>query len=401
MSRGALGSAVVTLVAAVSVGVLITTAVHGSQAGGTATALRQAAAPAATASSAPAVALQRVAGTFSQPLGVTAPPGDSHRAFVVEKTGAIRIVRDGVLLPTPFLDISSLVSTGSEQGLLSLAFDPNYAGNGFFYVDYTNTAGDTRVVRYHVSPTDPNVADPASATVMLAVPQPFPNHNGGQLAFGPDGLLYIGVGDGGSEGDPNNTAQNPHSLLGKILRMNVHAASPKASIYALGLRNPWRFSFDARTGALWIGDVGQNKWEEVDYLAPGRAAGANLGWSAYEGSHVYKPAVAAKLNRRHLVWPVAQYSHAVGNAVIGGSVYRGNAIPALQGWYVFGDLGSGHIWAMHGPKGKALPVPGADRQLRLITSFGTDGSGELYVTTLGGGVYRIVHPLLKVTTPAG
>ncbi len=399
MSRGALGSAVVTVIAAVSVGVLLSAGVHRVPTGALSASSSSRAAAAAAA--APAVALQQVAGAFSQPLGVTALPGDAHRIFVVEKTGAIRVVQDGVLLPTPFLDISSLVSAGSEQGLLSLAFDPGYVSNGFFYVDYTNTAGDTRVVRYHVSPADPNVADPTSATVMLAIPQPFPNHNGGQLAFGPDGLLYIGMGDGGGSGDPSNNGQNRRVLLGKILRMNVHAAAPKPSIYALGLRNPWRFSFDARTGALWIGDVGQNRWEEIDYLAPGRAAGANLGWSAYEGSHVFKPAVAAKLSRGQLVWPVAQYSHAVGNAVIGGSVYRGSAIPALRGWYVFGDLASGHIWAMHGPKGKPLPVPGADRQLRLITSFGADGSGELYVTTLGGGVYKIVHPVLKVTTPAG
>ncbi len=345
-------------------------------------------APAAAATP-PAVHLQKLAGTYSFPVYVTAPPGDTHRLFIVEKTGRIRIIVDGTPLATPFLDLSGKVSTGSEQGLLSMAFGPRYATNGYFYVDYTNLAGDTRVVRYTVSTADPNVADPASAKVLLAIPQPYPNHNGGQLQIGPDGRLWVGMGDGGSHGDPQNRAQNPRSRLGKILRVSL-GPTPSVSIYAKGLRNPWRFSFDRSTGALWIGDVGQNKWEEVDYLRPGRPGGANLGWSAYEGSHVYKPAVAAALDPKALVWPVAQYSHAVGNAVVGGYVYRGAAIPALDGWYVFGDYGTGHIWAKKGPGGAMRRLPGADRVLASITSFGQDAAGELYVATPGGAVYKIV-----------
>jgi glucose/arabinose dehydrogenase len=343
----------------------------------------------AATTSPPAVKLQKIPGTYDYPVYVAAPPGDTHRLFIVEKTGGIRILLNGTVLAKPFLDLSAQVSGQTEQGLLSMAFDPRYATNGRFYVDYTNLAGDTRVVRFTVSASDPNVADPASAKVLLAVHQPYSNHNGGQLQFGPDGRLYVGMGDGGSEGDPNNVAQNPHSLLGKILRITL-GAKPKVAIYARGLRNPWRFSFDRATGALWIGDVGQDKWEEVDYLKPGRPAGANLGWSAFEGSHVYKPAVAAKLNRSKLVWPVAQYSHAVGNAVVGGYVYRGSAIPALRGWYVFGDYGSGHIWAFKRGAGAPKALSGADKALSSITSFGQDASGELYVASPSGSVYKIV-----------
>jgi glucose/arabinose dehydrogenase len=283
-----------------------------------------------------------------------------------------------------------LVSTGGEQGLLSMAFDPHYAANRRFYVDYTNVSGDTRVVRYRASSSNPDVAVASSARVLLGVHQPYSNHNGGQLQFGPGGLLFVGMGDGGSGGDPQHHAQDPRSRLGKLLRINVGVSPARVTTYAKGLRNPWRFSFDRKTGALWIGDVGQNAWEEIDYLRPGRPAGANLGWNGYEGTHVYDAQVAATLNKASLTRPVAQYSHSIGNAVTGGYVYRGSAIPALRGFYLFADFGSGHAWAMKGPSGARRALSGADGQVSQISSFGQDASGELYIVSLTGSVYKIV-----------
>jgi len=335
------------------------------------------------------VALVRIAGTFDQPVYVAAPRGNASLLFVVEKTGRIRIVKDGAVLARPFLDLSGAVSSDGERGLLSVAFDPRYASNRRFYVDYTNTAGDTRVVRYTASARDSDRASTASSRVLLRIHQPYSNHNGGQLQFGPDGRLYVGMGDGGSEGDPQGRAQNPQSRLGKMLRLSVGTSPVKVEVYAKGLRNPWRFSFDRATGALWIGDVGQNKWEEVDYLKPGRPVGANLGWNGYEGTHVYDAAVAAALNKRTLTWPVSQYSHSLGEAVTGGYVYRGSAIPSLRGFYVFGDYATGHVWAMKGPDGTRFTLPGADLQVAHISSFGQDAAGELYVVDIAGSVYRI------------
>jgi glucose/arabinose dehydrogenase len=347
-------------------------------------------ATARAATAPPAVRLRKLAFTFDQPVYVTSPRGDTSRLFVVEKTGRIRVIKNGALLTTPFLDISSLVSTGGEQGLLSMAFDPHYAANGRFYVDYTNANGDTRVVRYRASSSHPDMAVASSAKVLLAVAQPYSNHNGGQLQFGPGGLLFVGMGDGGSGGDPQHHAQDPRSRLGKLLRINVAVSPARVTTYAKGLRNPWRFSFDRKTGALWIGDVGQNAWEEIDYLRPGRPAGANLGWNGYEGTHVYDAQVAATLNKASLTWPVAQYSHSIGNAVTGGYVYRGSAIPALRGFYLFADFGSGHVWAMKGPGGARRALSGADGQVTQVSSFGQDASGELYVVSLAGSVYKIV-----------
>ena len=343
-----------------------------------------------TAASPPAVALQKLSGAFDQPVYLTAPRGDTSRQFVVEKPGLIRVIQDGVLLPTPFLDVRGRVATGGEQGLLSLAFDPGYATNGRFYVDFTDVSGATRVVRYRVSRSDPNAADPSSARVLLRVAQPYSNHNGGQLQFGPDGRLYVGMGDGGSGGDPQHHAQDRRSRLGKVLRINVNVSPFRVAVYAIGLRNPWRFSFDRKTGALWIGDVGQDSWEEVDYLRPGRAAGADLGWNGYEGTHVYDSRVAATIKRSSLTWPVAQYSHALGEAVTGGYVYRGTAIPALRGFYLFADFASGHVWAKRGPGGAKRLLHGADGRVTQISSFGQDASGELYVVSLGGSIFKIV-----------
>jgi glucose/arabinose dehydrogenase len=258
-------------------------------------------------------------------------------------------------------------------------------------VDYTNTAGDTRVVRYRASAGDPDVAVASSARVLLRVDQPYDNHNGGQLQLGPDGRLWVGMGDGGSGGDPQGNAQNSRSRLGKLLRLNVNVSPVRVSIYAKGLRNPWRFSFDRSTHALWIGDVGQNAWEEIDYLRAGRPSGANFGWNGYEGTHVYDSAVAARLPRSRLTWPVTQYDHSTGNSVTGGYVYRGAAIPALRGFYLFADFGSGRVWAMKGPGGARRTAAGLDGQVSQISSFGQDARGELYVVSLAGSVYRIVR----------
>jgi glucose/arabinose dehydrogenase len=337
----------------------------------------------------PAVTLKPLPFTFDQPLYVTAPPGDTSRLFVVQKTGAIRVLKNGSLLPAPFLDISGLVSGGGEQGLLSMAFDPGFARNGRFYVDYTDLDGDTRVVRYRVGGGSPDVADPASAKVLLRVTQPYENHNGGQLQFGPDGRLYVGMGDGGSGGDPQHRAQDPRTRLGKLLRLNVDVSPVRVRTYAKGLRNPWRFSFDRKTRALWIGDVGQNAWEEIDYVRPGHAAGLNFGWSGYEGTHVYDAQVAATLPKASLTWPVAQYGHSLGESVTGGYVYRGSAVPALRGWYLFADFASGHVWAKKGPGGARRLLPGADGKLTQIASFGQDARGELYIVSLAGKVYRV------------
>jgi glucose/arabinose dehydrogenase len=346
-------------------------------------------APAALAAAPPAVALKKLPFAFVQPVYVTAPPGDTARLFVVEKGGRIVIVKDGALLAKPFLDVSGKVSKGGEQGLLSMAFHPRYATNGRFYVNYTNLSGDTRVVRYRVSATNPDVAVASSSRVLLRVGQPYSNHNGGQLQFGPSGRLFVGMGDGGSGGDPQHHAQDSRSRLGKLLRLNVDVSPVTVGIYAKGLRNPWRFSFDRSTGALWIGDVGQNAWEEIDYLKPGRPAGANLGWNGYEGTHVYDAGVAARLNKSSLTWPVAQYSHTVGHSVTGGYVYRGSAIPALRGYYLFADFQSGRVWAKKGPGGARSTLSGADGLVSQVSSFGQDATGELYIVSLAGTVYRI------------
>ncbi len=337
-----------------------------------------------------AVALERVPGDFSQPLYVAAPPGDGGRLFVVEKAGLIRIVKDGEVLPVPFLDLTDRVSTSGEQGLLSMAFHPRYAANGRFYVNFTNRDGHTRVVRYIASAGEPDRADPASAKVLLKVRQPYANHNGGQLQFGPDGRLYVGMGDGGSGGDPGDRAQDPASRHGKLLRLTLGTSPPKVGVYAKGLRNPWRFSFDRDTGALWVGDVGQNAREEIDYLRPGRRAGANFGWKGYEGSLVYDRQVASRLSRSALTWPVHEYGHTVGRSVIGGYVYRGSAIPELRGHYIFGDFVTGRVWAMKGRGGLRAPLAGADGEAGRVASFGEDAAGELYIASFRGHVYKIV-----------
>lgn len=348
------------------------------------------------------VRLERVADGLDFPLHVTAPAGDP-RLFVVEKTGRIRIVADGRVLEEPFLDLSAEVSRGSEQGLLSLAFHPDYASNGRFFVDYTDRAGDTRVVEFRVS-GDPDRADPAPVRTVLAVDQPFSNHNGGLVAFGPDGMLYVGMGDGGGGGDPRGNGQDSGTLLGAILRLDVDAGDPYAvpadnpfvdrpgargEIWALGLRNPWRFSFDRGTGHLYVGDVGQNRFEEVN-AEPGDVGGLNYGWNVMEGDACFEPDEGC--DTRGLTPPVVVYDHGEGCSVTGGHVYRGAAIPDLAGTYFYSDFCSGFVRSFRLAGGVAVDErrwPELEPAERGVSSFGEDAAGELYLTTEAGGVYRI------------
>jgi len=348
--------------------------------------------------------LQQVASGLSSPLYLTAPPGDLSRLFIVEQTGAIRIVKDGTLLGVPFLDISAQVLAGGEQGLLGLAFDPDYATTGRFVVHYTDLAGDTRLSVFQIS-ADPNVANPASQQIILTADQPYPNHNGGQVVFGPDGFLYMGLGDGGSQSDPEGRGQNLSDLLGSILRLDLEGTSYsvpvdnpfvgqagiRPEIWSFGLRNPWRFSFDRATGDLYIADVGQNQFEEVD-VAPapeGSGRGANYGWNIMEGSHCLN---GDSCDQDGLTLPEFEYSHAQGCSITGGYVYRGSAIPNLQGLYFFADYCEGWVRSFRYASGTALELtdwptlkPGGP-----ITSFGEDAAGELYVLSSSGGVFKVV-----------
>ena len=317
----------------------------------------------------------------------------SGRLFVIEKVGRIRIIENGQLLEPPFLDITDRVgSNGNEQGLLGLAFHPKYPENGRFFVNYTDTRGDTVIARFQVS-GDPNTVDPGSEVPLLGIDQPFANHNGGVLAFGPDGYLYAGLGDGGSQGDPNGNAQNTQAMLGKILRLDVDSADPYAvpadnpfgnEVWAYGLRNPWRFSFDTSTGDLYIGDVGQNQWEEIDFLAAGSPGGANFGWDHREGAHDFEGG-----GPEGMIDPAAEYSHPEGGcSVTGGFVYRGS-MPEWNGIYLYGDYCTGMIWGLIQTEG------GWQNQLLFdvdvnLTSFGQDENGEIYLVSDNGGIFRLV-----------
>jgi glucose/arabinose dehydrogenase len=345
--------------------------------------------------------LRQVAAGFEQPLFVTHAGDGSERLFVVEQTGAIRVVADQQVLSQAFLDISERISIGSEQGLLGLAFHPSFEDNGRLFVNYTDTAGDTVVAEYRAQGDQ---AEVASERVLLTIDQPFANHNGGALAFGPDGYLYIATGDGGSAGDPEDNGQSLDTLLGKLLRIDVDSsdgglsyAIPKdnpfvgqdgarGEIWAYGLRNPWRFSFDPVTDELWIGDVGQSALEEIDHLRTG--SGANLGWNVTEGDACFEP--ASGCDRTGIEMPVAQYSHELGCSVTGGYVYRGRAQPDLKGVYLFSDYCSGTIWGLDAAK----PRAGVETLLetgRAVSSFGVDESGELYLTDLSsGGLFLIM-----------
>ena len=358
------------------------------------------------------VTLVKVADVTDPVLAVGARDG-SGRLFIVAKGGRIRILKGGTLLATPFLDISGSVSKGGEQGLLGLAFHPSFSTNRRFYVNFTNTSGDTVIREYRASASDPDGVAAGSGRTILKISQPYANHNGGMIAFGRDGYLYIGMGDGGSAGDPGKRAQNKDSLLGKMLRINVNGSTStrnylipssnpyvgkpgRNEVWQRGLRNPWRFSFDRSTGSLWIGDVGQGRYEEVDRAvrtSSGPGKGVNWGWRVMEGTHCYQPASGCDRTGKKL--PLVEYSHASNGrcAVTGGYVYRGSAIPALRGWYVYGDYCSGEVWAVaSGASRPASPV----RLLgtgsgRLISGFGEDNGGELYLCDLAtDAVYRIV-----------
>jgi glucose/arabinose dehydrogenase len=342
-----------------------------------------------------------IADGLSRPVQAVDPGDDSGRLFVVEQSGAIRILQNGEPVESPFLDISDQISQGNEQGLLSMAFHPDFAENGTFFIFYTDVEGDEQVERWTVSADDSNRADAESAAAVLTVEDYAPNHNGGLLLFGPDGYLYVGLGDGGSQGDPNNNGQDLATLLGSILRIDVDSgdlyAVPQdnpfvgqegvaAEIWAYGLRNPWRFGFDRETGDLWIGDVGGGSYEEINLLPAGES-GANFGWVLMEGSECYGGGTECDMDGLEL--PIYEYTHDFGCSVVGGYVYRGEAIPELQGVYLFADYCSGLTWGM-GQDGDGNWVASDPIESGLsISSFSEDANGELYVTDLNGGVYRV------------
>lgn len=348
----------------------------------------------------PSLVATPVAQGLSNPLFLTSPPGDD-RLFIVEQGGTIRISENGQLLPDPFLDLSGAISSGGERGLLSLAFHPDYASNGYFYVDFTNPDGNTRVVRYTVSAANPDSADPASGDTILSVAQPYSNHNGGLVTFGPDGMLYVGLGDGGSGGDPQGNGQDPTTLLGTLLRLDVDGGSPYAipsdnpfagssagrgEVWAYGLRNPWRFTFDPSSGLLYIADVGQSDWEEVD-VAPADSAGVNYGWNVMEGDHCYS---SSSCDRTGLEPPVLEYGHGEGCSITGGFVYRGQAMADLQGTYFYSDYCSGFLRSFRYENGSVSEEKSWDvGDLGQVLSFGRDDAGELYVLSANGTVYRL------------
>jgi glucose/arabinose dehydrogenase len=351
-----------------------------------------------------AYAWRPFATNLDQPVGIFNAGDGSNRLFIIEQKGRIRILQDGLPLTVPFLDITDRVgSNGSERGLLGLAFHPDYAKSGVFYVNYTDKAGNTVIASFKVSSNDPNQADPKSEKRLLYVQQPFPNHNGGEMTFGPDGFLYMGLGDGGSGGDPYGNGQSLNTLLGKILRIDVDHGQPyaippdnpfangggKPEIWAYGLRNPWRFSFDRQTNDLYIGDVGQDLWEEIDFLPAGSPGGSNFGWNYFEGLHPYSnqgpPAGMVFVN------PVAEYSHDIGCSVTGGVVYRGQALPEWQGIYLYGDYCSGWVRGLYrNAQGDWLTTQ-LFENLGPITSFGEDESGEVYLAIHSGSILQLVR----------
>jgi glucose/arabinose dehydrogenase len=369
-------------------------------------------------------------GSFSRPIYVTAPPGDQHRLMVVEQAGRIQEIVDGQRQAAPFLDISGEVTapSGGEQGLLSMAFAPDYATSGRFYVYYTSKncpsspGCDEHVSEFTRSASNPNVADPGSERLLLTIPHPGDsNHNGGQLQFGPDGELYISTGDGGGSNDQHQNAQKTDAshLLGKILRMNPTSSTPYAGnpfgsddpIWAYGLRNPWRFSFDRATGDMIIGDVGQSAWEEIDFSPPGQNAGANYGWSCYEGSHVNTSAQdLCSPEPSPVVNPVFQYSHSCsvtpafcGAGIIGGYVVRDPSLPDLNGRYIYGDLSTS---ASKGLRSISLPAANDDAPVPVnipyLSSFGEDAAGCIYAASVGNGsVYRLASTPTVSTVPCG
>jgi len=354
------------------------------------------------------IGLEAFASEFDSPVYAVGPDDGSERLFVVEQAGRIRIVREGEVITDPFLDISEIVeSGGSEQGLLGLAFPENFSESGAFYVYYTarggKGVGDNTIARYGVSEDDPDLADPTSGEVLLAVPDSRTNHNGGTLQFGPDGYLYAGLGDGGGGGDPDNNGQNPGTLLGSVLRIDptgealpyaipndnpfADGADGAPEVWAWGLRNPWRFSFDRATGDLYIGDVGQGAIEEINWLPAETLGGTNFGWNIKEGTRCLDLAACEVPG---LTEPATEYPHDFGCSVVGGYVYRGVLEPELRGIYLFGDFCTGLVWGMtRNEAGEWIRSDPIETGLQ-ISSFGEDANGEVYIIDLAGDLYRVI-----------
>jgi glucose/arabinose dehydrogenase len=357
-----------------------------------------------------ALALEPVADGLDAPIGIANAGDGSGRLYVLEQAGRVRVIEpDGELRREPFVDLSDRILSGGERGLLGIAFHPRYAENRRLFVHYSRSGDGATVVSELRADEDGRTADPASERILLGVTQPFPNHNGGQIAFGPDGYLYIGLGDGGASGDPSNNAQNTEVLLGKILRIDVDGPSTggrayavprdnpfapegvrpgggRPEIWAYGLRNPWQFSFDPESGDLYIGDVGQAEWEEVNRQAADSRGGENYGWDEMEGRHCYPE---DECDQSPFVKPIAEYSHARGCSITGGHVYRGDRQPELQGIYVFGDYCSGLLFTLHVDEGTVTPKVVLESGLS-ITAFGTDEAGEVYLAHVGGSIHRVV-----------
>lgn len=359
-----------------------------------------------TAPIASALQLTPIADGFTRPLYVGDAGDGSNRLFVLEQSGKIWVIEDGIKLEQPFLDVSQIItqtalnmSYYTEQGLLGIAFHPNYKSNGYFFINYTDTSGGTVVARYNVSLSNPNIADASSAQIIFQIAQPFANHNGGYMDFGPDGYLYIALGDGGSANDPLGAGQNTQILLGSILRLDVDNGLPYSipadnpfvgddtsadEIWAYGLRNPWRFSFDAATGDLYIADVGQNLWEEVNFQSADSLGGENYGWNAWEATHAFANVAA----EGHIL-PIAEYSHSIGCSITGGYVYRGEAIPDLEGVYLFSDYCSGRVWASYRDLDMQWNTIEFLNTGMPVSSFGEDEANELYIIDYTGTIYRI------------
>jgi glucose/arabinose dehydrogenase len=355
-----------------------------------------------------AVGFDEVASGLSAPLAIANAHDGSGRLYIAQQGGQIRIVRDGALAPLPFLDVAERISSGGERGLLGVAFHPRYPVDPRVFVDYTDPDGNTRVSSFRVDPATPDRVDPATEQRLLFVQQPFPNHNGGALAFGPDGFLYISLGDGGSAGDPQGNGQSLKTLLGKILRIDVDrnsgdraygipADNPFAAgdggaqpeIWLLGLRNPWRMSFDRATGDLWIGDVGQDAWEEVDVQRAGATGGTNFGWNRMEGTHCFRP--AENCLEGSLTLPITDYGHDQGCTVIGGDVYRGSLETALLGGYVFADYCSGRVWAIDPASSRYQAPTLVAETSHAFSAFGANEDGEMFAVDINAGT------LLRVT----
>lgn len=344
---------------------------------------------------------------FTAPVYVTSAHDGSGRLFVVGQPGRIRVIRGGAVVGRAYLDISRQVTYGGERGLLGLAFSPNYATNGRFYVDYVDLNGDTVIARgVAADPASNNPRLTSFGPILRIAQPPYPNHKGGCLQFGPDGYLYIGMGDGGSAGDPGNRAQNPRVLLGKLLRIDpehatgsqqyaIPSGQPIVSwwapeVFAIGMRNPWRFSFDATNGTLWIGDVGQDAWEEID-VAPAGVGGQNWGWNAWEGNHRY---AGSSANKSDFVFPIAEYAHPFGEAITGGYVYRGTKYPALAGTYVYADFVKGWVAALRNTSTDGRPLAKAQTRVMLTNigqpaSFGVDEANELYLVDYRGSILAV------------